>query len=193
MHGKAVCYHHGGATPNGYGLPQTTHARYSKYLPARLADKYLEAQTDTELLNLRDDIALIDTRTGELIKQIDTGESGRIWQAVRDVYQEFQAAYGVNDGARMAMCLSELDNLIKAGVRQYAVWSEIRGNIEQRRKLVESERKRLVEMQQMITSERAMLLMGAVVAIIKEQVSDRDIRARISADIGRLITVDAPR
>jgi len=191
VNGYEVCHVHGGKTPRGLNSPHTTHGRYSSYLPTRLAGKYEEAQTDAELLNLRSEIALIDTRTIELIKQIDTGESGRIWQAVRVVYRDFQMAYSAKDGARMALCLTELDNLIKAGVRQYAVWSEITSNIEKRRRLVESERKRLVEMQQMITSERAMLLMAAVVSIIKEQVDDRDTLARISVGIGKLITVGA--
>lgn len=185
------CRMHNGNAARGIGHPNTTHGRYSKYLPTRLAGKYLEAQADTELLNLRSEIALIDTRTIELIKQIDTGESGRIWQAVRDVYRDFNTAYHGKDGAGMALCLTELDHLIKAGVRQYAVWGEITGNIEKRRKLVESEHKWMVQNQQMITSERAMLLMAAVVSIIKEQVDDRDTLAAISAGIGKLITIDA--
>ena len=193
MIGKTVCYHHGGNTPSGFGLPQTTHGRYSKHLPTRLAGKYQEAQADAELLNLRSEIALIDARTSELIKQIDTGESGRIWQEARQAYHDLDAAMKDGDAAATAMGMVELDRLIRAGIRQYAVWGEIRASIEQRRKLVESERKRLVEMQQMITSERAMLLMAAVVSIIKEQVDDRDTLARISADIGKLVTVPVAR
>lgn len=39
---------------------------------------------------------------------------------------------------------------------------------------MESERKRLVEMQQVITAEQAMTFLGAVVAAIRRYVTDRD-------------------
>jgi hypothetical protein len=42
-----------------------------------------------------------------------------------------------------------------------AAWADIRACLEQRRRLVESERKRLVEMQQMIGVDEAMLLVRA--------------------------------
>ena len=189
--GREVCYFHGGNTPNGFDLPQTKHGRYSKHLPTRLAGKYLEAQADPNLLNLRSEIALVDARTAELIQQVDTGESGRIWHAVRDTYKELNLAIQTNDSSWMLKCLTTLDSLISAGTRDYAVWREISANIEQRRKLVESERKRLVEMQQMITSERAMLLIAAVVDIVRENVDDTKVLRAISADVGKLITVDA--
>lgn len=189
--GRDVCRFHGGLTPRGFALPQTTHGRYSKDLPTRLAGKYLEAQADTELLNLRSEIALIDARTSELIKQIDTGESGRIWQEARQAHKELDAAMRSGNTAATAMGMVELDRLIRAGIRQYAVWGEIRESIEQRRKLVESEHKWMVQNQQMITSERAMLLIGAIVSIIKDNIDDLTTLAAISTSIGNLITVEA--
>ena len=190
--GYEVCQVHGGATPRGIANPNTKHGRYSKDLPTRLAGKYKEAQADPDLLNLRSEISLVDARTAELIQQVDTGESGRIWHAVRDTYKELNLAIQTNDSSWMLKCLTTLDSLISAGTRDYAVWREISANIEQRRKLVESERTRLVQMQQMITSERAMLLIAAVVDIVRENVDDTKVLRAISADVGKLITVDAP-
>ena len=59
--------------------------------------------------------------------------------------------------------------------------------VEQRRKLVESERRRLVELQQTITVERALVLVGAIAGIIKAHVKDRAMLAAISADLERLV------
>jgi hypothetical protein len=63
------CRVHGGATPGGMALPQYKHGRYSKYLPTGLADKYNEALLDTELVTLRDDIALVDSQIQERMEQ----------------------------------------------------------------------------------------------------------------------------
>jgi hypothetical protein len=61
--------------------------------------------------------------------------------------------------------------------------------IEQRRKLTESERRRLVDRQSSISSERAMALVGALVASVQAHVSDANAQKAISADISRLIAV----
>ena len=44
---------------------------YSKYLPKRLLKLYASAMNDPELLNLRDEIALIDVRLMDLVSQAD--------------------------------------------------------------------------------------------------------------------------
>ena len=59
--------------------------------------------------------------------------------------------------------------------------------MEQRRKLVESERRRLVDRQQVLTVERALVLIGAIAGIIKAHVKDRATLAAISADLERLV------
>jgi len=190
--GREVCRIHGGLTPRGFDLPQTKHGRYSKDLPTRLAAKYLEAQSDADLLTLRAEIALVDTRTVELLAQVDTGESGRLWQLTSQTYDSLAEAIRAKDSAQMAYCLNELNHLIAAGGKQYMIWREITDNIEQRRKLVESERKHMVALQQTITADRAMLLIAAVVDIVRKNVSDPDTLRAIAFDVGGLVNQGAP-
>ena len=89
----------------------------------------------------------------------------------------------------MVQCL-ELDRLIGDAMVDHEAWYEIHSILDQRRKLVESEQKRLVSMQQMITSEQAMMLITAMIDTVKRNVPDRNAIAAISADITRLITQD---
>ncbi len=188
------CRMHGGMTPNGLALPQTKTGRYSKYLPARLAARYQEASTDGELLHLREDIALLDARLADLLGRVDSGESGAIWRMLRKAFDALQIARLSGNTIGMRDALGEIELLIVKGLADYAAWADVQQVLDQRRRLVESERKRMVEMQQMITSERAMLLMGAVVGIIKEHVHDRSTLTAISNAIGSLIDLgDATR
>lgn len=69
-------------------------------------------------------------------------------------------------------------------------WREIEGLVETRRRLVDSERKRLVDMQQMITSEQAMTLVAAVVDAVKRHVSDRETLQAISTEVSQLTERD---
>lgn len=181
---------HGGKTPRDRGLPQTTHGRYSRYLPARLAGRYQEAQADTELLALREEISLIDSRLSDLLQRVDTNEAGHWWKELQRVYDDFRVATAKADTEAARHCLNEWGRIIQSGSSDYAAWDEVYSTIEQRRKLVESERKRLVEMSQVITAERAMLLISALTDVIKSHVTDIGILSAISADIGKLITIE---
>lgn len=193
--GRTVCYHHGGATPRGFDLPQTKIGRYSRDLPARLSSRYQEALSDPDLLAMREEVALVDARLGDLLKRVDSGESGLVWDLLQKVYHEFVEVRGLgNEGAREAAAkLTEMARLIQRGTADRVAWGEIGDLLEQRRKLVESERKRLLDLQLVITADKAMLLMAAVVDVIRRNVTDKHILAAISADITKLVSIGAGR
>ncbi len=184
------CRLHGGKSLAGPASGTFKTGRYSKYMPARLLERYEAAIEDPELLNLKHDISLVDSRLSDLLQRVDTGESRTLWEKARKVNQEIQkAVHDENYGRMMVQCL-ELDRLIGDAMVDHEAWYEIHAILDQRRKLVESEQKRLVSMQQMITSEQAMTLITAVIDTVRRNVPDRSILAAISADITRIITQD---
>ena len=182
------CRMHGGKIPRGAALPQTTHGRYSKDLPTRLAARYEEARTDPDLLNLNAEIQLTYALLGEALKGMDHGESGRLWRELKATWDEFQEANRAQDKEASRLALVSMGDLIKRGVADAAARSEVLNIIERRRKLVESEGKRRTAMQQMITAERLMVLVAAVVDVVMRHVDDSATRAAISADIGTLLS-----
>jgi hypothetical protein len=154
-----------------------------------LQDRYEEARTDPELLSLRDDVALLDARLTDLVLKLDTGETKQLWSVLRERYHEFVSARNSRDTATMTSTLIAIGNLIEKGVASDDLWTEIAGMLDQRRKLVESERKRLIEMRQMITAERAMVLISALIDAVSRNVGDkgtvRAIAAEFRAIVGR--------
>ena len=50
--------------------------------------------------------------------------------------------------------MTRLREVAETGLAAERAWAEIRGTFEDQRRMVESERKRLVEMQQMVSMER---------------------------------------
>jgi hypothetical protein len=159
-------------------------------LPERLAARYQEAQADPRLLELRDEIALVDARMSELLQRLEGSESGENWRRVQEATVSLDVAIRSKDAQMMEVALSDLRSYTRQGQADMHQWQEIQEVLDLRRKLVESERKRLVEMQQMITAERAMILLGAITSIIKEHVHDRTILAAISTGIRGLVSVD---
>jgi hypothetical protein len=143
--GRSRCHVHGGATPRGLSSPHFKHGRYSTALPERLAATYEAALRDPELLDLRDEIALIDVRTTEM----------------------FGAAENI-----------PVD------------WNEIRASMEQRRRLCETEQKRMLAMRQLLTTEQVMLIVTTLLSAVRVHVHDRETLGRISDDFAK--TLDRP-
>jgi len=191
VRGFSVCRFHGAGSKDKPGGRPIKHGRYSKFLPERLGPKYAEALADPQLLELRDEVGLIGTRIGELVERIDSGESAQRWKALQAAYTDLQDATRSGDKPAFVVAMASLGHAIEAGGQDYQTWREIVGLAEARRKLAESERKRQVEMQQMISSERAMILLAAITDVVRRNVSDPSTLAAISADLRQLTVIDA--
>ncbi len=184
------CRMHGGKSPNGIAHARFKHGRYSQFIPARMLENYQAAQNDVELLALRDEIALLDSRLLDVLKRVDTGESGQVWRELKATYQMLRAAQAKDDRDAARDHARKLGELIEHGSADWLAWSEVRSLIDQRRRTVESERKRLVEMQSLISQEKAMVLIAALTDSVRRHVSDRTALAAISADLVRLTAAD---
>lgn len=190
VRGFSVCRFHGAGSKDKPGGRPIKHGRYSKFLPERLAGRYGEALADPQLLELRDEIALVGTRQSELLTHLDSGLSLQRWQDAQAAHAAMVAAIRSKDSQAMQVAIADLGAALDAGAGDYAVWREVVELTEQRRKLVESEHKHLIAARQMITSERAMVLLAAVVDIIRRNVEDREVLAVISSEIRALTTVE---
>jgi monoamine oxidase len=185
MTGAHLCYHHGGKTPTGIAAPTYKHGRYSRVLPARLLDRYHAAEADPTRLQLDAEIALLDARLSDLLARVDTGESGALWGALQAKYKEL--LFYRNDKLKAPQIMTDLGALITQGAADVAAWQEVQDVVQQRRRLVESERKHLIEQQQMIRADEAMALITAIAMSVKTHVSNPAEVARISADLTRLL------
>lgn len=196
--GKRVCTVHGGLTPRGIASANFRHGRYSKSLPARLTGRYQEAASDPELLALREDIALLDSRISDVLSRVDSGESGALWKSLGTLRTQFLVAQRSKDEMTMQVALMGLLNAVAQGYDDFMAWADVVDLLERRRRLVESEQKRLVAMQQMVTAEQAMTLIAALASSMREHVLDRvepdvarDILSAVQRDLDKFSRVGA--
>jgi len=184
--GATRCRMHGGATPSGIASPHFRTGRHSKHLPVQLVERYRESLADPELLALRDDIALVDARVADLLMTVSTVESGSAWKRLAALWRDLETAQGKHDASGMARALTELGSVIRGGLADAAAWVDVMSLIEQRRKLTETEHKRLVAMQQMIGVEEAMTFVAAVQASVQRHIRDPVILRAIAGDMAQL-------
>jgi hypothetical protein len=192
--GYTVCQVHGAGAPRkgrAGGRPANhnlvTVGRYSKHLPTRLVEDYEKSLKDPELLNLRDEISIIDTRIVDVMGRVDSGEAGTLWHKARSNFIDMQAAIAAQNVEDMQRSINMLNTVLGQGIGDWHAWDEVTKLMEQRRRLVESERKRLVEMNQVITSERALILIAAIVDIIKTHVIEKPTLKAITWEIETLL------
>lgn len=185
------CRLHGGKTPTGMALPQFKHGRYSKHIPARLMERYHEAANDPQLLELSHEIALLDSRLADLLTRVDSGESKTLWNKARMTCDKLLRAFESNDLGGLHVGILELDRTIGSGLLDHEAWYEIHAVLDQRRKLAESERKRLVEADQMVKADKALTLAMALLSAVKENVQDRGVLTNIQASFTRLLSAEA--
>ena len=189
--GRAVCRFHGGKTPRGMALPQTKGGHYSKDLPTRLAERYAEALRDAALLELREEIALLDARLADVLGRVDSGESGAAWATLDTLMRAYRRAQAEGH-TEAEVAAGELERVTGGGMQDHAAWSEVRSLIDQRRRLVESERKRLVEAQQMLSVGEVMLFVTALADAARRHVGDPRVLAAMGEDIERTLSAADP-
>jgi hypothetical protein len=188
--GRNRCRLHGGRTLVGAANGTYKDGRYSRYLPERMAAQYRAAKSDPELLSLKDEVAALDARIADLFLRVDTGESGAIWEELQREWAQFHLVRDLGDVPKMHVSIAKLDRLFARRLSDYAAWAEIASLWEQRRKLAESEHKRLIAMRQMITQEQALLLMGAVTDVITRNVPDKQALSQIIIELQQIMTRD---
>lgn len=110
------------------------------------------------------------------------------WRGPKRPKKNLEESEAIN---QMLEALTKLGGMLETGMEVNEAWGKIQEMIEQRRKLVESERKWHLENQQIITAEKALLLIAAIANIIKQNVTDKPTRQTIIADINQLVTAQS--
>ncbi len=187
--GMTVCNIHGGKTPVGIASPNFRTGRYSKYLPVKLAGRFEDMQHDSDLLNLQSEITLIDVLLSDNLERLQTGESADFWDAAFRHTLAARRAYKDDRYADLEQALDELEALCDGRRLHFAAEREVREKIDLRRRLTESRRKHLIEAEQVLTTEQAMLLVSGLLESVRRNVTDRDTLNAVQADFVRLVSV----
>jgi len=175
--GWTVCWKHGaGKESNPAGRPVTV-GRYSKFLPHGLLDNYAAAMSDPEYLSLRDELALIEARMGELLTRLDTSQSANAWANVRNAYLQMRKCETEDD---MLDVEGMLEEALAGHDAELTVWNSLSDLIATRRRLADTERRRIVDAQQYLNYQEANALIAAVMDAVLTNVSDPQARSAIS-------------
>ncbi len=171
VYGAVSCRIHGGGYPETRGTypgRKLVTGGKSKFKLNRLVANYMGIVEDPELLSLRDPLAIITIRIEELIQKIDAEEAVVRQERVRKAFTDYRYFRKKRNEEKADEAFYKLDQAMEEMYDEYRAWEQMFKAVEVRRKLSESETKRLKEMNQFITQEEAYKFLAKVEAALIE-------------------------
>lgn len=187
--GRTRCRKHGGASLVGPSHPNFTTGRHSKVLKGGLAQVYETSLSDPNLVSVRDELALVDMRVSQLLEAIGETGNAKLLKEIRAKFDVFKAAgkkKGPNSAIEGLGALEQVDRLIDDALTAAATWDELRDTLDLRRKLSETETRRMRDLHQLIDVKTAIAMMTLLVNEVKKRVTDREVLAALSTQFVRL-------
>jgi hypothetical protein len=142
--------------------------------------------TDPELLQLTDDIAVAHSQITELLSSLDERAPKDFTAAIRAHNNALLSALEASDTALADAERREILRLQAEAEADEAKQRQVRGLQRHKAKLIESQRKREMELGQYIPISQALALSAAIVNIVQTHVADPRTQAKI-ADAIRLL------
>jgi hypothetical protein len=172
------CKLHGGKSLSGPASGTFKTGRYSKVLPARLLEGYLDARSDPELLSLKDEVAVVSSRIIELAGRLDGTDTPALWLELREALAQHEKG---TPGA-----MDTIRNLIARGATDAERWGALNDAFQDKLRLVRAEWKRCQDLQVTMTAENVTVLVMALLDAVIRHVSDAKTRHLIAQEFAKL-------
>ena len=209
--GRATCSKHGGTAKVGADSHKYKGKGFSKHMPKRLGQLFDEAMLDEDFLNQRKRIAQMAARCDELWQRIEGeercanwSEAKKLWAQMWDANAGLVTARKAGDAGEISRLTTlaetikkSLEEMLGVGAGEQFQWEEFRKALETTRRLIESERRREVESQQVISMSLVAVLVDRLSDVVRRNVTNkaelRSIAIEFSRELGQssFITADA--
>lgn len=160
---------------------------FSAYVPARYRDRFIEATESEERLSNHQMISLVDLRVSMLLERVDTAESGQRWQECKAAMRELTVAMRSGQQEAVAQAFADLNTAVNRGVADHHNWQEIMNSIEVRRRVTETELKRIKAAEEFMSAAEALEIIQVIAESVNRHVQDAVAKALVQADIERAI------
>lgn len=179
------CRQHGGMSDRGAASHSFKTGEYSEYMPHALGERLENFMNDPTISSLREDLALADTRLSMKLEEIEGMETGQRWEELEERAAELDVALRNDDPATANQALREIQRIIQEGAEEKEHWDEIFDIMEQKRKLAETENKRIKASSNTLTPEEASMLIDVMVQLMKDVVEEHDVPKEALKDFNR--------
>lgn len=184
-------------TPKGANSPHYQGKNQSKYYPKQLLAIYEDVRESPQTIDVRNKIALVESLMNFKLQSLLNDEGERhgdafaVWKKLKDLVASARIAYKSENYAGLEDSLDKMNDIANARMYRYETEDSIKADIEQWRKLIETEQKINLQGERAIAVESVMLLMAQVLDVIKAVVTDDRQRFEIASRFQQLLSVSA--
>jgi hypothetical protein len=176
-------------SPVGVASPSFAHGRRSRYLkdlPRDLRNGYRAALADPEHTALVDELGVLETRIGQLLRRLSE-TTVPPWGPAVESLEELTLATNAGNAGRFRVAFEEHARILRAGAEaaaaQSAVWKELQETIRLKVQTAAAEARRLHELRAYVPVELALGLVAAVAAAARDTVRDADDLRRLQQSL----------
>jgi predicted nucleic acid-binding Zn-ribbon protein len=169
-----ACRFHGGASLKGVEHPNWKDGKYSKYVPANLAEGYKRFRRDDDRVSVEEELDLARLILAEQFRGMGDGASGENWKEARKSYAK---ALNLSRRGKLEEFRDEMRNLggiLSRGDEAVAHAETALRTMDKIRKLVDTERQIRVDRQEYITRSFALIMFGKLLESIEKHVLPLD-------------------
>lgn len=201
------CKFHGGKSLRGPAHPRYkdgTNSQLALAIPKHMRETFLAIGRRDDLVHLRGEISLLEAREVQLLQNLQGGGSADFWKKIRKLrayhddlqteLESLRAGPGKWSQEDIDKAQTEIDavtaeilGMIDMGAHDADVWREILEAVEMRRRLSDTERRRLEMLQAFLTPEQALAFASHLVSIVRDVVDDRRQLSAIVARVQQLL------
>lgn len=196
LKGSHFCKSHGGNALKGPEHPKFIHGKYSRYLRRDILDAYLRFREQEDMYTQVEEIALLDARISLLVEGLDNKDGLRLFDNLADIMLDMQEMVKTEEEIKhkdMQMVADRLSSVVSEAKSERRRWQEVYDVMDIRRKLIESDRKRMLEQQEYLTKQQALMMITSVMSIIHNNIEDAAALRTIRAQLDELSRLDIGR
>lgn len=162
----------------------TPYSRYAKaFGETGLAGLVHEQRTDPELKTLNKEIELTQAFIEKSLQDFSIANCEAAWDSLYTLYKQFWNS----TKEEQLECAREAFNIVRDGVDEWRKIGTAMGYVEVKRKLIDTESKRLKDMNVLITPTQVELIITGLLNSVEAHVKDPETRASIGRDFSRIM------
>ena len=161
------CKKHGGYAPTGIMHWNAQELRTVGNLPKHLQSDMTRALEDPDHLNLKHEIAMVDTHIATIKEALGTGLDIAAWKRIHTLADKLEHSLE-NDPESSELIATQLINTIRIGSGERVVWKEYHEAAESRRKLTETASKREIQLKTLLKGDQILALVTGMAAAARD-------------------------
>ena len=144
---------------------------YSRNMQGELRDMYIEAMSDPDFLSVQPEISALATRSGQLMKDLGDTDYLAISTAIRQAVKRMSRARAEDDQVGMIAAARDIEEQLNAVADDKRRWDEIASIAGRLGRLSETERKRIIEAQKVITVPEMYIIQQETLARVRDSLA----------------------